>query len=290
MNSLKWRTMMRPVTGVATLVAVPLLLTDCGKGGIPGADSMPGGGCPADIADASAIMDANFGLEGELEGKTKAALAAGAHLQKIAAEVEADVTTACSNLAKDLGKSDADLAPKEEGPGKKAEAACAAAASAIGEFKAKASGSLTVDVQPPECKASMDAMANCAGECSAEVKPGEAKVECEGGEISGKCGGECKGTCTVEAGAECSGSCTGECTGECSGSFSGKCDGTCEGTCEGKDSNGQCDGRCEGTCKGTGNGTCSAECKGTCSADCKVEGKADCSGSCTGECSVQMEA
>ena len=169
MNSLKWRTMMRPVTGVATLVAVPLLLTDCGKGGIPGADSMPGGGCPADIADASAIMDANFGLEGELEGKTKAALAAGAHLQKIAAEVEADVTTACSNLAKDLGKSDADLAPKEEGPGKKAEAACAAAASAIGEFKAKASGSLTVDVQPPECKASMDAMANCAGECSAEV-------------------------------------------------------------------------------------------------------------------------
>lgn len=288
MNSLKWRRIMRPVTGVAALAAVPLFLTDCG-GGMPGAGSLPGG-CPADIADASAIMSANFGLEGELEGKVKAALAAGANLQKIAVEVEGEVTTACSNLAKDLGKSDADLAPKEDGPGKKAEAACAAAAAAIGEFKGKAKGSLTVDVQPPECKASMSAMADCSAECNADIKPGEAKVTCEGGEISGKCGGECKGSCTVEAGAECSGSCSGECKGECSGSFSGKCEGDCEGTCEGKDSKGKCAGRCEGTCKGSGSGTCSADCKGTCSASCKVSGQADCKGECSGECSVEMEA
>ena len=58
------------------VLSAPLLLTDCGKmpgkglGGIPGA----GGACPADIADASALMEANFGLEGELEGKVKGAL------------------------------------------------------------------------------------------------------------------------------------------------------------------------------------------------------------------------
>jgi hypothetical protein len=135
------------MTGVMTLVSVPLLLADCG-GGLPGADGLPGapGGCPADIADASAIMSANFGLEGELEGKVKAALSAGANLQKIAVDIEAEVSTACGNLAKDLGASDDDITPKEEGPGKKAEAACQAAVKFIGEAKAKASGSLTVDV------------------------------------------------------------------------------------------------------------------------------------------------
>jgi hypothetical protein len=73
---------------------------DCGKKGmpggldkVPGADSIPGG-CPANIADAEAVMKANFGLKGELEGKVKAALAAGANLQKIAADVEAEVATA----------------------------------------------------------------------------------------------------------------------------------------------------------------------------------------------------
>src|ERR1041384_7464624 len=86
------------------LLSAPMLLVDCGK--IPGGKNLPGGlpgGCPADIADASAIMSANFGLQGELEGKVKAALAAGANLQKISAEIEGEVATACGNLAKDLG-------------------------------------------------------------------------------------------------------------------------------------------------------------------------------------------
>ena len=56
------------------VATAPLLLADCGK--VPGAGGLPGS-CPADIADASAVMSANFGLEGELEGKVKAALAAG---------------------------------------------------------------------------------------------------------------------------------------------------------------------------------------------------------------------
>src|SRR5690606_9630225 len=96
--------------------------------GFPG-----GGGCPS---SAEAAMDANFGLAAEAEGKVKAALADGAALEGLAVEVEADVASACGDLARDLGATDID--PKEEGPGKKAEAACNAAAKAIGALRAKA--------------------------------------------------------------------------------------------------------------------------------------------------------
>jgi len=133
-----------------TLAVVPLLI-DCGAGkGLPGMPSMPGA-CPADVADADAVMKANFGLEGELEGKVKAALAAGANLQALAGEIEGEVSGACGKLAKDLGASDADIKPKEDGPGKKAQAACDAAIKALGDAKAKAKATLKVDVVPPKC-------------------------------------------------------------------------------------------------------------------------------------------
>jgi hypothetical protein len=294
---------MRPIRGqrvggaliAAAMLASPLLM-DCGKkgmSGVPGADKIPGdlpGGCPANIADAQAVMAANFGLQGELEGKVKAALAAGANLQKIAVDLEAEVATACGTLAKDLGADDAALKPKEEGPGKKAEAACAAAAKMIGEFKAKAKGTLKVDVKPPVCSASMSAMADCAGKCDATVKPGEAKVECEGGKISGECSGKCEGECSVQAGAKCEGSCSGECKGECSAEISGKCDGTCEGKCDGKDTKGKCAGTCDGKCKGNAEASCSGTCKGTCSATCTATAKGSCAGECSGKCDVEMKA
>jgi len=281
----------------AALLASPLLM-DCGKkgmGGVPGADKLPGGGaipggCPANIADANAVMAANFGLQGELEGKVKGALAAGADLQKIAVDLEAEVTMACANLAKDLGASDADLKPKEDGPGKKAEAACNAAVKFVGEVKAKAKGSLKVDVKPPRCSASMSVVADCAGKCDANVKPGSAKVECEGGKVSGECSGKCEGECDVQAGAKCEGSCSGECSGECSADISGKCDGDCQGKCDGKDSKGKCAGTCDGKCKGNAKASCSGSCKGTCSASCTVQAKGECKGECSGKCDVEMKA
>ncbi len=299
---------MRPIRGqrvggaviAAALLASPLLM-DCGKKGadggpaIPGGDKLPGGGglpggCPANIADAQAVMAANFGLEGELEGKVKASLAAGANLQKIAVELEAEVATACGNLAKTLGATDADLKPKEDGPGKKAEAACAAAVKFVGDVKAKAKGTLKVDVKPPRCSASMNAMAECAGKCDANVKPGSAKVECEGGKISGECSGKCEGECTASAGAKCEGTCSGECSGECSADISGKCDGNCEGKCDGKDTKGKCAGTCEGKCKGNAKATCNGTCKGTCSASCTMQAKGECKGECSGKCDVEMKA
>jgi hypothetical protein len=251
---------------------------------VPG--GMPGG-CPADISDPSAVMAANFGLQGELEGKVKAALAAGASLQQIGAQIEGDVAAACGDLAKDLGATD--IEPKEAGPGKKAEAACNAAVAALGALKAKASAKLSVDVVPPKCSASMSAMADCAASCDATVKPGEAKVQCEGGEISGKCEGECKGSCTVEAGAQCEGTCGGTCNGACEGSVSGKCDGTCNGKCDGKDSKGKCAGVCDGKCEGNAAAACNGTCKGKCEASCTMSGKAKCEGTCSGGCSVEIK-
>jgi hypothetical protein len=275
------------------IVAVPLLI-DCGgmkmPGGVPGMPALPGG-CPANTADASAIMGANFGFKGDLEGRVKAGLAAGADLQKIAVDLEAEVATACGNLAKDLGATDDQIKPKEAGPGKKAEAACNAAVKAIGDIKAKASGKLKVDVKPPVCSASVDAMANCAGSCDAKIKPGEAKVTCEGGKLSGECSGACQGDCEVQAGAKCEGTCGGTCDGECSGDISGKCDGTCNGKCDGKDSKAKCAGNCDGKCTGgKAEATCHGECKGSCNATCTATAKGECKGTCSGSCSVQMKA
>jgi hypothetical protein len=278
---------------VMIVASVPLL-NNCGKmpGGASGMPNVPGvpGGCPANIADASAIMSSNFGLEGELEGKVKAALAASANLQAISADIEGEVVTACSNLAKDLGAKDDDLKPKEDGPGKKAEAACDVASKLIGEFKAKAKGKIVVDYTKPKCEASLDASVDCAAKCDAKVKPGEVKATCEGGELSGQCDAKCEGKCTVEAAANCEGTCSGSCKGECSAEISGKCDGDCTGKCDGKDSKGKCAGTCDGKCKGKADAQCSGTCKGSCSASCEMTAKGECKGTCSGKCSVEMKA
>jgi hypothetical protein len=263
--------------------------------GIPGAPKMPDvpgapGSCPANVADADALMAANFGLEGELEGKVKASLAAGADLQKIAVDLEAEVATACGNLAKDLGATDADIKPKSDGPGKKAEAACDAAVKLIGEVKAKAAGKIKVEVKPPVCTASVNAMAECAGKCDATIKPGSAKVTCEGGKLSGKCDAKCEGSCDVEAGAKCEGTCGGTCKGDCAADISGKCDGTCNGKCDGKDSKAKCAGTCEGKCTGGKvDATCHGECKGECDATCTMQAKGECKGTCSGSCSAEFK-
>lgn len=289
MSAKRGRSLASKLLAVLIVASVPLL-NNCGK--LPGVPNVPGvpGGCPANIADASAIMSANFGLEGELEGKVKAALAAGASVQAIAADVEGEVVAACSGLAKDLGAKDDDLKPKEDGPGKKAEAACDVATKLVGEFKAKAKGKFVVDVKPPKCEASLDASVDCAAKCDAQVKPGSVKATCSGGEISGSCDAKCEGKCTVEASASCEGSCSGSCQGECSAEISGKCDGECNGKCDGKDSKGKCAGVCDGKCKGKADAQCSGTCKGSCSASCEMKAAGECKGSCSGKCSAEMKA
>lgn len=268
-------------SGLIVCFVVTQGLAGCG---IPG---FPGGGCPN---SAEAAMKADFGMEAEAQAKVRAALAAGAALQELAAEVEGEVALACAGLARDLGAEDSEIEADDDGPGKKAEKACQAAVSALGRVKAKASGKLQVKVVPPKCSASMSAMADCAAQCDASIEPGSAKVTCEGGKLSGKCSGSCQGTCYAEAGASCEGKCTASCEGGCEGKFSGTCEGTCDGTCDGASSKGsKCEGTCDGTCKGTAKGSCAGTCKGTCSAQCELKAKAQCEGTCEGNCSVEFE-
>jgi len=291
MDRARGRSIASKVTALLVLASIPLL-TECKNmpGGMPkGMPDVPGGSCPANIADAEAIMSANFGMKPDIEAKVKNALSAGATLQALSADIEAQVTEACTGLAKDLGADDAMLAPKEEGPGKKAEAACNAAAKLVGEVKAKAKAKITIDIKPPKCEASMSAAMDCAAKCDATVTPGSAKVTCEGGEISGQCDAKCEGKCTVDASASCEGTCSGECKGECSAEISGKCDGTCEGSCDGKNAKGKCAGHCDGKCKGKADAQCNGTCKGSCSASCEMTAKGECKGSCSGKCSVEMK-
>lgn len=243
--------------------------------------------CPADIASLSSIQSAKFGLNAELEAKAKSALKAGASLIEIAADIEADVLEACTNIATDLGVSKSKIEP--QGKDSKVQAACAAAANAVSETRASIKGQANVNAKPPRCEASMDAMAKCAAECDATVKPGSVKLECEGGELSGSCEGSCQGSCTVDGSADCKGSCSGDCEGSCSGEIVGKCDGTCNGTCEGKNVSGKCEGTCRGQCQGKVDGQCSATCEGKCDASCEMKASGKCEGTCSGKCSVEFK-
>lgn len=288
MASKSWRWASWPA--LTAMLAAPLMM-DCG-GKLPGPlGNLPvPGSCP-NLDDPGAVANASFGLQGELEGKIKSSLTAAAQLKALAGQIEGDVVTACSGLAKDLGATDADLKPAKEGAGAKAEHACNVAVKFLGQAKAeaKAAGKMDIVVTEPKCGASLKAAAECSGSCDVNASGGKAEVKCEGGKLSGECDAECSGKCDVKAGGQCGGTCTAECSGKCEGTFSGKCDGNCDGTCDGKNTKGKCAGKCDGKCSANGTGSCSGKCGGTCSASCEVDVKGKCDGTCTGNCSVEFK-
>jgi hypothetical protein len=248
-----------------------------GKGAGLGQLADAAGGCP-NLSNAAAVAQLNFakefGLDADAAAKLKSAVKASVELKGISAEIRGELKTACGNLATDLGAD----------PGNSAQSACEAAAQAIEELKAQAGGKFSLELVPPKCSASMEAMGSCAAECDASIDPGTVDIKCEGGELSGQCDAKCTGSCYVEAGAICSGTCRGECTAN----FKGTCNGECDGKCDGKPTDGaaSCKGRCEGSCSATGKGTCKGECRGKC----ELKGAATCEGACTGKCSVEMTA
>lgn len=243
--------------------------------------------CPANVGSVQSIANADFGLEGNVEARAKSALKAGAVVQEIAADVEADVYGACASIAKDLGVKKGKLKPKE-GQSRVA-AACTAAVQVIQKTRASIKVKGRVEAEPPRCRTSMEAMADCVADCEVDVDPGEVNVRCEGGELSGKCEGKCQGRCTVDGTAQCEGTCHGKCTGQCSGEVAGRCDGKCKGTCDGENVNGKCDGKCRGECDGKMKGDCGGQCQGKCNAECTMDVSGQCKGTCTGECSVEFK-
>lgn len=214
----------------------------------------------------------------------------------IASAAVSDLTAACRSIAQDLDvdKATQDAAEATEDSRGRMKAWCSAAVTAIGSFKAKAAGTLTVSVTPPVCEASISAKANCQAKCSVDGKC-DIKANpptCEGGKLEIAC----KGSCTASGSAEvaCEGECTGECKGECTAEGGVECTGKCDGTCEasaggsGPQADGTCKGSCKGTCSATApSATCTGSCKGSCTAACKASASA--SVKCDGTCDADYE-
>ncbi len=237
------------------------------------------GSCP-DVSSISAIAKvdwaAEFGIDAAVGAKLKSGVMAAVSLDGFASKLDADLKAACGGLATDLGAG---------GDFANGKAACDAALAAMADIKGKlgAGFKVALDIQPPHCAASMDAMADCAAQCDAELEPGSVEVECEAGKLSGRCEAQCSGVCEMEAAA----SCTGTCNGSCSAKFEGTCGGACNGRCDGKKVNGAA---CEGTCKGSCDAGASGSCGGDCSGSCEMSAAAKCEGTCRGDCSVEMKA
>jgi hypothetical protein len=267
----------RPFLFLVSLSSVlAMTAAGCRGKGVPGIPS--GGACPS-FASAEAVAKVDFAHEFKLKAdvahKLKAGVEAAVELKALADRIDADLKVGCVGLATDLGHAES----FEDG-----QAACRAAVKAMEDARAKlgASAHVVLEASPPHCAASMDAMADCAAQCDANVKPGTAKVECEPGKLSGTCGGECSGSCDMSA----AGACEGTCEGGCDAAFKGSCGGQCTGKCDGKDSKGACSGTCEGRCESHAKG----QCKGKCDGRCELKAKAHCGGTCSGSCSVAMKA
>ncbi len=278
-----WRVASWPILALG--FAAPLL-TNCGGGGglgsLPGASAIPGAGaaaCP-DLGSVEAIEKTDFAAAFQVDAASSAKLKDGmvgaSELKGFADGVESDLKTSCTGLATDLGAT---------GTFENAEAACKAAIKAMGDAKAKLGGSFQIklEIKPPECHASLDAFADCAGHCDANIKPGEAKVECEPGKLSGSCSAQCTGSCDLSAAAKCDGSCSGT----CDAAMKGSCGGKCNGKCDGKPSNGAA---CAGTCDGKCDAQIAGSCSGSCGGSCKLKASASCNGTCNGSCSAEMKA
>lgn len=231
-------------------------------------------------------------ISGDYSGEVLVTMQAVADFAGIASAMIDDLTAGCRTIAEEL---DADAAARQEAEQTedkrdKLDAYCALAVQAIGTFKAQAGGTLSVQIEPPVCEASISAKANCQASCS-----GSASCDlqanpptCEGGKLEVACKGSC--TAMGSASVSCEGSCEGECSGECTvegGTVdcAGRCNGTCMG---GTDNQGNCMGQCEGTCEATAAG---AECTGTCKGQCEVacQGSADVSVKCDGSCDAEFE-
>jgi hypothetical protein len=274
---------MKPTMKFGVVVAGAVVLsTACGGslggvGGLEGAGGMSGGGSGGMGAECRGDFGTNAAAR-----KLESFLLATSTFLGTAAELETQLKNTCLQMGAELGIPESDMQGSGNTPPVKAacDAVAAKLRSEIRDLRASASLSIAIQATPPVCEVKLDAYANCAAECDASFTPGQAQLECSGGEIRGSCSAQCTGSCAVEVSGQCSGACEGSCSGGCTG----VCQGTCEGTCRTRNADGSCNGACQGTCRGT----CSAGCSGRCEGQCVVRGQASCQGECRGGCSVAM--
>ncbi|HYP78625.1 MAG TPA: hypothetical protein VER12_21780 [Polyangiaceae bacterium] len=259
--------------------------------------------CCKEFEAGADMTNVDFGVDASIKGSFSAFASAASDLSAVGTGAISDITTACRNIALDLGADADDASVKGKGGADAMNAWCALAKGQISaNFGAsgKLAGSISVEFQEPKCTASLSAQANCQASCDVnamcDIKANPPK--CTGGTLTVECSGAC--TASGSADVACTGSCTGKCSGSCkaSGGVKVDCKGKCDGTCSagaaggatekgtGIQADGRCDGQCDGTCTldadapkiectGVCDGHCDATCKGTADLKVKCDGKCD---------------
>lgn len=260
--------------------------------------------CCKEFEAGADMSQVDFGVDASIKGTFSAFASAASDLSAVGTGAISDITTACRNIALDMG-ADADDPAGQKGGIEGMKAWCAVASGKINaNFGAsgKLAGSISAKFDPPKCTASLTAQANCQASCDVnamcDIKANPPK--CTGGTLTVECGGSC--TASGSADVACTGSCSGKCSGSCkaSGGVKVDCKGKCEGTCTagaaggatekgtGIQADGSCDGQCDGTCTLDADAPkieCTGQCDGHCDAACK--GSADVKVQCDGKCDVE---
>jgi hypothetical protein len=263
--------------------------------------NLQGAACCTAFKVGTDMTSANFGVDASINASFETYAQAAGDLSATASATLSDVTTACQNIALDLG---ADPASVTSTGTQAATDWCKAAVDQINAtFGASGTlaGKVSVVFTPPACSASVQATASCEAKCdvNASCDVQAHPPTCEGGNLVVDCKGECKvkGTASLA----CTGNCTGNCTGSCkaSGGVAVDCKGKCDGNCTagavggatadgtGIQADGTCNGQCDGTCTLDADAPqiqCSGVCDGHCDASCT--GTADVAVRCDGDCTA----
>ena len=188
-----------------------------------------GAGTSGDRTQLAARCGGDFGASPSAR-KLESFMSASVSFMGAAQDLHGVLLDACQDIGHRLGVPEQQLALPSGEPDVRT--ACAAASAALrAELQdLRVQGKLEIDVEatPPHCDIRVDAYASCAAQCDVNVDPGKLEVQCEGGELVGKCGGSCEGDCQV-SGKWVSGQarCDGLCRGSCSVAFEEpRCTGT----------------------------------------------------------------
>jgi len=241
--------------------------------------------CCSDFQPGADMANVSFVGDAQVNGQFVAFAQAAGDMGSVAGEAMASVTTACRQIALDLGAD-----PNDPGADGKAGKDllnfwCGQAkANITTTVSASVQGSVTLQYEAPQCQVSLQAQASCQGKCDVSGKC-DIKANpptCTGGKLEV----ECKGSCDVSASApkiDCTGSCSGSCSGSCeaSGGVAVDCTGKCDGTCSAGTGAGQNGVQADGTCKG--------KCQGKCTIDATAPA-VKCSGTCSGQCDASCTA
>ena len=207
------------------------------------------------------LANARISANARANAKIRTFLIAARDVSTVSVQMENQATQACRAMGRDLGLTDAQMAPRSNEPGAAAQGACGALSAQIDGILQQGI-QVRVQATPPACQANVTAKAQCDAACDVELDPGAIVAQCEPARLSGYCRGQCGGQCD------------------------GTCNGQCQGTCTARDAQGNCAGQCKGTCTGTCSATCHASCQGQWDAP-RCEGMvrppsadADCNASC----------